>query len=466
MYAAEELLTIPGAQVSVYERLPAPHGLVRSGVAPDHRRTRRVSRQLDRIAAHPGLTLHLGVEVGRAGPGRTHPGAEAGRWITHDELRRTHDAVIYAVGAAADRRLDIPGADLPGVLTATELVAWYNGHPDHADRAVDLSGTTRAVVVGNGNVALDVARILTIDPDALDGTDVAPAALAALRASRIEEVVVVARRGPEHSAFTLPELVGLSATPGVALTVPAADLRRRAAIRSSSCCGASARRAAPGARITLRYDGAPVRVIAGGIEFAGGATLDAQLLLTSIGYRGLPVADCRSTRRPAPSPTRTAASPRGRTSSAGSSADRPASSAPTRAARRTRSRRWSPTTTPADSSGSWPGPSPHDLNDLPSAAKRCAERNGLQRRGRDSNPRYVGYTHNGFRDYPIPVLIWPARSRDSTFRVNAGRTAGRTAIPTRASATPPNVRSLISTILNMRAHVVLASGESHLRTLI
>jgi ferredoxin--NADP+ reductase len=318
MYAAEELLTVPGARVDVYERLDRPHGLVRTGVAPDHRRTRRVSRQMERIASDPGLTMHLGVEVGRD--------------VTHEGLLRTHHAVIYAVGAASDRRLDVPGADLPGVVSATQLVGWYTGHPDHAARAVDLS-CRRAVVIGNGNVALDVARMLTMDPDALDGSEIAPEALEALRSSRIEEVVVVARRGPEASAFTLPELVGLRATPGVALDVEPDELAGVAPgnpkldlLRELPAAGAGDR------TIALRYRRAPVRVVGDGAGGAGGRTaaeagaaaegaadgprvaglevqrttvdttgavvgtgetevLDAGLIVTSIGYRGLPVGD-------------------------------------------------------------------------------------------------------------------------------------------------------------------------------
>ena len=287
IYAADEILTIPGAQVSVYERLPVPYGLVRAGVAPDHRRTRRIARQLDTICADPRLRMHLGVEVGRD--------------VSREQLLATHDAVIYAVGAAADRRLEIAGAELPGVASATSFVAWYNGHPDHADRAFDLSHR-RAVVVGNGNVALDVARILTVDPASLSGSAIAPRALAALRASRIEEVVVVGRRGPAESAFTLPELIGLSATPGVRLTVagdalaglphgdPKLDL-----LRGLPPAGTGD----GGRRIALRYGLTPARIDGAdrvaGIRFApsGGGpptTIAAGLVITAIGYRGLPVA--------------------------------------------------------------------------------------------------------------------------------------------------------------------------------
>jgi len=279
MYAADEVLTVADARVDVYERLPAPYGLVRAGIAPDHRRTRRIARQLDRIAASPRLRMHLGVDVGTD--------------VTHEQLRDSHDAVIYAVGAAADRRLEIPGAELPGVASATQFVAWYNGHPDHAERRFDLAHR-RAVVVGNGNVALDVARILTVDPETLADTTIAPAALAALRASQVEEVVVVGRRGPEASAFTLPELVGLSATPGIVVAVPPADLGGTRAgdpkvdlLRSLVADGRTGR------RITLRYGLSPERVLGEDAVTAlrfDRETVDAGLVITSIGYRGMPVA--------------------------------------------------------------------------------------------------------------------------------------------------------------------------------
>lgn len=297
MYAAEEVLTIPGARVSVYERLSRPYGLARFGVAPDHRRTRGVARQFDHIAADSRLEMRLGVEVGRQ--------------VTHDDLLAEHHAVIYAVGASADRRLDIGGVDLPGVTSATEFVAWYNNHPDHAGRSFDLS-SRRAVVVGNGNVALDVARILTMDPELLADTDIAPHALNALRDSAIEEVVVVGRRGIEQSAFTVPELVGLCSTPGVDVIVRDEDLRMlpvsdpRAAILRGAPHGEGNR------RIVLEYLMSPTAVLgenaATGVEFVhneliaapDGSTrvkstgrervIEAGLVLTSIGYRGRPVA--------------------------------------------------------------------------------------------------------------------------------------------------------------------------------
>jgi ferredoxin--NADP+ reductase len=277
MYAADEILTIPRAQVDVYERLPVPYGLVRTGIAPDHRRTRRVARQLDVIRRQRGLTMHVGVDVGRD--------------ITHDELLAGHDAVIYAVGAAADRRLEIPGADRPGVVSATELVGWYNGHPDHRDRTIDLSHP-RVVIVGNGNVALDVARILTVDPETLARTDIAPGALAALRASRVQEVVVAGRRGPEHAAFTLPELIGLAATPGISVGAVADELTAAGGDPRLDLLRELAQERRPGRRITLRFGLVPERVQGedrvDAVRFDR-ETIDAGLLITSIGYRGRPV---------------------------------------------------------------------------------------------------------------------------------------------------------------------------------
>ncbi len=284
MYAADELLTIPGARVTVYERLDRPYGLVRSGVAPDHRRTRRVTRQLDRIRSHPRLTMRLGVEVGRD--------------TTHAELAERHHAVIYAIGAISDRRLEVPGADLRGVASATEFVGWYNGHPDFAGRSFDLSHR-RAVVIGNGNVALDVARILTVDPETLVDTEIAPHALQALRASRVEEVVIVGRRGAEYSSFTLPELIGLSATEGVTLAVDQADLPDVGPEGDPKLELLHRLAGQPrlGRTIHLRYGLTPQRVVGfdhvDGVEVAPSSgngeatTLGAGLVLTAIGYRGV-----------------------------------------------------------------------------------------------------------------------------------------------------------------------------------
>lgn len=203
-YAAEEILSQRGlaADVDMYERLPVPWGLVRFGVAPDHQDTKAASTAFARTMRRTGLRLFLNTEVGKD--------------ISLDELRQRYHAVIYAVGATGDRSLAIAGEDLPGSHSATEFVAWYNGHPDYADRTFDLS-SERAVIVGNGNVALDVARILITDVDALAKTDIADHALAALRESRVREVVVVGRRGPLEAAFTTKELLGLAEVAGADL---------------------------------------------------------------------------------------------------------------------------------------------------------------------------------------------------------------------------------------------------------
>lgn len=295
MYAADELLTQQGVEVNVFEKLPTPYGLVRAGVAPDHQSTKRVTRLFDRISRKRGFSFHLNVEVGRH--------------VTHDELLAHHHAVLYAVGAPNDRRLDIEGIGTLGSATATELVAWFNGHPEFADLPVDLSGD-RVVIVGNGNVALDVARILTTDPDELARTDIADHALAALRASNVREVVIAARRGPAQSAFTLPELIGLTATHDVVLAAAdheavLADLAQerdpltRNKLEILTKLGDAA---VPSARprIRLAYGLTPHRLLGGdrvaGVEFTvtgstETATLQAGLVLTSIGYHGKAIPD-------------------------------------------------------------------------------------------------------------------------------------------------------------------------------
>ncbi len=295
MYAADEFLTQHGVRVNVFERLPTPYGLVRAGVAPDHQSTKRVTRLFDKIARRRGFRFYLNVEVGSD--------------VSHAELLDHHHAVLYAVGAPNDRRLDIDGMELAGTGTATEMVAWINGHPEYTDLPVDL-GHERVVIVGNGNVAFDVARILTSDPDALARTDISDHALAALRGSKVTEVVIAARRGPAQSAFTLPELIGLTSTCDVVLDAAdhelvqadlatADDPLTRNKLEILSKLGdASAPATRP--RIRLVYLLTPHRVLGDdrvtGIEFMVTDTdqtrrLDAGLVLTSIGYRGKPIRD-------------------------------------------------------------------------------------------------------------------------------------------------------------------------------
>ncbi|MFJ4716823.1 FAD-dependent oxidoreductase [Streptomyces sp. NPDC088785] len=299
LFAADELLRHPGKRVTVYDRLPTPYGLARAGVAPDHQDTKQVTELFRTIESQPGFAYRLGVEVGTT--------------VTHEELLRTHHAVIYAVGAATDRRLGIDGEDLPGSVSATDFVAWYNGHPDHADDHYDLA-TERAVVVGNGNVALDVARILTADPDTLARTDISDRALAALRTSEVREVVLLGRRGPAQAAFTVPELVALAALEDVDVRVegwpddlpPDTDDRTRLLARLAARTPVEGRR-----RIVLRFLTSPVRLTGEtsvrALRVAATAlhtdadgtvrarptgetrTLETGLVLRAVGYRARPV---------------------------------------------------------------------------------------------------------------------------------------------------------------------------------
>jgi len=209
-YAAGALLSadLP-VEVDMVERLPTPWGLVRLGVAPDHPNIKAVSRAFERIAAQPGFRFFGNVELGRD--------------VTAEELARLYDAVVYAVGAQTDRRLGIPGEDLPGSWAATEFVAWYNGHPDYQSLPFDLN-TERAVVVGAGNVALDVARMLALSPEELAPTDTTDAAIAAIAESPLREIVVLARRGPAQAAFTTPELKEMGELADADVVVDPADL--------------------------------------------------------------------------------------------------------------------------------------------------------------------------------------------------------------------------------------------------
>ncbi len=204
-FAAGCLLRARGdTEIDLLERLPTPWGLLRGGVAPDHQEIKRLQDTFHRQTLGRGCRFLGNVEVGTD--------------VSHGELMEHYSAVIYATGAQTDKTLGIPGEDLRGSWAATEFVAWYNGHPDYRDLDFDLS-SRRAVVIGNGNVAADVVRILTRSVDELAGTDIADHALEALRASRIEEVVVLGRRGPAQAAFTSAELRELGHLDGVDLLV-------------------------------------------------------------------------------------------------------------------------------------------------------------------------------------------------------------------------------------------------------
>jgi len=177
--------------IDMIERLPTPWGLVRSGVAPDHPKIKTVSKVFEKIAADPNFRLFANVEIGSE--------------ISVAQLKEKYDAVVIATGSALGKTLGIPGEDLPGSLSAADFVPWYNAHPDYVDVKVPLDCDT-AVVIGAGNVAMDVARMLALEPSELDPTDTADHAIDAFKASAVRDVYISARRGPEHAAFTSPEL--------------------------------------------------------------------------------------------------------------------------------------------------------------------------------------------------------------------------------------------------------------------
>jgi ferredoxin--NADP+ reductase len=313
-YAAGSLLAHEDrpVEVDMLERLPTPWGLVRSGVAPDHPKIKSVTRVYEKTAEHPRFRWYGNVDVGRD--------------VSRADLLERYDAIVYAVGAESGRPLDIPGADLPGVAPATHFVGWYNGHPDHRDHDFDLS-VERAVVIGNGNVAVDVARMLSLSHDELRTTDIADHALQAMGESRISSVTLLGRRGPVQAAFTTPELRELGELERADVVVDAADLalddhslaaledeaspttKRNIAVLQGFA--ARARDARRPRTIALRFLRSPVEIVGDGRvegvvvainELVLGEdgtlaarptgateTLPAGLVLSSIGYRGRPV---------------------------------------------------------------------------------------------------------------------------------------------------------------------------------
>jgi ferredoxin--NADP+ reductase len=318
-YAAGHLLKAKShpdlvAQVDMYDRLPTPWGLVRGGVAPDHPNIKAVSRVYEKTAQHPEFRFHGNVELGRD--------------ISRAELAERYHAVIYAVGAQTDRRMGIPGEDLPGSWAATEFVAWYNGHPDYRDLEFDLS-CERAVVIGNGNVAADVARMLALTREELAVTDVADHALEALARSAVREIVVLGRRGPAQAAFTNPELLELGEMTDADVFVEARDVEldplSRAFVESEQASITSRKNveiltgyagrepAGKPRRIVLRFLASPVEIV--GEERVTGVrvcrnelaaddsgavrasatddfeTIECGLVFRSIGYRGMPLED-------------------------------------------------------------------------------------------------------------------------------------------------------------------------------
>ncbi|MEU6145077.1 FAD-dependent oxidoreductase [Streptomyces sp. NPDC047081] len=296
-YTAQELLRTTGTEVTMVDRFPMPGGLIRYGVAPDHLRTKQIGDSFAALFRHPRLRMYLDVEVGRH--------------LTHAELTAHHDAVVYAVGAGEARPLGIPGEELPGSITASRFVAWYNGNPEVPADAVDPTRSRRAVVIGNGNVALDAARILASPPDGLARTDIADHAMDALRAADIREVVVIGRRGPADAAYTWPELHALNQLPGVRLVVEdhpdvrtaiAADDAQATLLRDIPIQPVDLAGPPPSAgqerRIVLRFLTSPTELVGTdrvqAVRVTRGdeaADIEAGLVISAIGYRGVPVAD-------------------------------------------------------------------------------------------------------------------------------------------------------------------------------
>jgi ferredoxin--NADP+ reductase len=195
--------------VDMFDRLPTPYGLVRAGVAPDHQDTKNVQRLFEKIAGREGFRYILNVDVGRD--------------ITHNELAQHYQAVVYTTGASEDRSLGVPGEELPNSLSAREVVAWYNGHPDQPNLPIDLS-VRHAVIIGNGNVALDVARILTLGHEELRRSDIPYDVLAVLKRSKIRDVTVLARRDVAHAAYSTPEFLALTQLPDVGVDIDRSNL--------------------------------------------------------------------------------------------------------------------------------------------------------------------------------------------------------------------------------------------------
>jgi ferredoxin--NADP+ reductase len=283
-YAADGLLRAdPDLRIDLIDRLPTPFGLVRAGVAPDHQGTKAVAGQFERLLEQPGLRFAGNVEIGRD--------------LSWDELGQAYDAVIVATGMVIDRRLGIPGEDLPHVWGSWRFVAWLNGHPDFR-AGPDLSKVARVAVIGNGNVALDVARLLAKGADEMARSDIVPEAGAAIAAAPIREVWVIGRRGPQDARFTNNELaemgrlaraVAVTEDSGLDVAPPATDRtpeRLRKSANLQILKGFAGNR--PGAKpVTLHFlfNAVPVALTPGEVRLASG-TVPADFVVTCIGYRG------------------------------------------------------------------------------------------------------------------------------------------------------------------------------------
>ncbi|HVE97363.1 MAG TPA: FAD-dependent oxidoreductase [Pseudonocardiaceae bacterium] len=305
LYAADELSKHAGVSVDVVDRLPCPYGLLRYGVAPDHLKMKSLEMTLRKILERPGVRFLGGIELGAG--------------VSVDELREYYDAVIYATGASVDRRLSIPGEDLPGSFSATQFVAWYCGHPDAEVDAFTLDARS-AVVVGVGNVAVDVVRILAKTTEELQSTDMPDHVLKVLDTSAISDIYIVGRRGPAQAKFTTKELRELGELANADVVVDPAELlvddagekiletnkTVRRNLETLQEWSTRSQQDRP-RRIHLRFLLSPVAVHGTGrveavecernaLDGRGGVTgtgekvtLAAQLLLRSVGYRGLPL---------------------------------------------------------------------------------------------------------------------------------------------------------------------------------
>ena len=313
-YVADHLLrsTTVVVEVDLFDRLPTPYGLVRLGVAPDHQKIKFVTNAFDKVAANPRFRFYGGVDFGKD--------------VTRADLEAHYHQIVYCTGAQTDRRMGIPGEDLAGSHPATEFVAWYNGHPDYRDCVFDLSQESVAVV-GVGNVAVDVARILCRTPEELAATDIADYALEALRKSRVKEVYLLGRRGPAQAAFTNPEIRELGELPDADIIADPQEVeldplsraaversQDRATLKKVEILREYARRAPTGKsrRLMLRFLVSPVELLGDTGRVAAmrlvrnelyatstGAlqprpidrfeTLPVGLVFRSVGYRGVPL---------------------------------------------------------------------------------------------------------------------------------------------------------------------------------
>jgi ferredoxin/flavodoxin---NADP+ reductase len=313
-YTAEHVLRHQGthAEVDMFDRLPTPYGLVRFGVAPDHPKIKSVIRVYEKTAARPEFRFFGNVEIGTD--------------VSVEELRERYHAVVFAYGTSVDRHLGIPGEDLPGSHSATEFVNWYNAHPDFADRDFDLS-CERVVVIGNGNVATDVARMLALTPDELAETDTANHAIEALANCGVKEIVVLGRRGPAQASFTNPEVRELGEMSDADIDVDPAEMELDEVSREwleSDHADPTKRRnveiftefskrqpEGKGKRIVMRFLRSPVEIQGDGkverivvaknelqsdgtgriraVDTGQRETIECGMVLRSIGYKGIPI---------------------------------------------------------------------------------------------------------------------------------------------------------------------------------